>query len=245
MRVSVELVPRQKDTFVQELELVKRNFPAVETINIPDISRYQLRSWQAAELAKPLFSCVIPHLKAIEVEKGGPIPYSDFLNSNNINEVLVVLGDNPHDPLTREDTCTSIDLIKMFKAQMPEIKVYAALDQYRNDLNQECEYARRKIDAGADGFFTQPFFDMESMQLYSEKLKGINVFWGVSPVTSERSKRYWQENNKVVFPPGFIPTMEWNKEFTKRAFEFVKKNDSNIYLMPIKTDILEYLSGVL
>lgn len=245
MRVSVELVPRQKDTFIQELELVKSNFPAVEIINIPDISRYQLRSWQAAELAKPLFSCVIPHLKAIEVIKDAPIPYSDFLTTNNIDEVLVVLGDNPHDPHQIQNTCTSIDLIKMFKVQMPQIKIYAGLDQYRSDLEEEYEYAMQKIDAGADGFFTQPFFDIELMQRYSEKLKGVNVFWGVSPVTSERSKRYWQENNKVVFPSGFAPTMEWNKEFAKRAFDFVKSSDSNIYLMPIKTDILEYLGGVL
>lgn len=52
MRISVELVPRKKNSFLEEIKLVKENFSNVETINIPDIIRYGLRGWQAAGLQR-------------------------------------------------------------------------------------------------------------------------------------------------------------------------------------------------
>ena len=244
-RIAVELVPRRKDTFLKELELVKANFSSVDTINIPDIIRYEITSLESAELARPLFNHVIPHIRAGVVNKDEPIPFKDFLSQNNINEVLVVLGDEPREPSPDFSPCTTIDLIKKFKIEVSGIKVYAGIDQYRSDFNEEYEYIRRKIDAGVDGFFTQPFFDLELMKRYCENLGGIDIFWGVSPAVSERSKNYWETNNNVKFPSDFKPTLEWNRTFAKDALNFVRENDSNIYFMPIKADVVEYLKGII
>jgi methylenetetrahydrofolate reductase (NADPH) len=244
-RISIELVPRVKDTFIKEVELVKRQFLAVDTINIPDILTCEVRSLEGAKLVKPFFERAIPHLRAAAVNKNKPLPFRDFLIDNDIREVLVVVGDAP--PIFRPgfEPCTSLDLIKKFKAEMPEVKVYAGIDQYRRSFETECDYIKEKIDAGAQGFFTQPFFDFKLIEKYAEKLEGIEVFWGLSPVTSEKSKRYWERNNEVIFPSNFVANLEWNKAFAKEVIAFTKEGNSSVYLMPIKIDIVKYLTDLI
>ena len=61
---------------------------------------------------------------------------------------------------------------------------------------------------------------------------------------SERSVNYWETKNNVVFPKNFQPTLEWNINFSRRVLEFVEKKETNIYLMPIKTNLIAYLQGV-
>ncbi|WP_265351665.1 hypothetical protein [Leptospira soteropolitanensis] len=36
-----------------------------------------------------------------------------------------------------------------------------------------------KIDAGADGFLIQPFFDLRLIDIFTEKLRGKNVYIGM------------------------------------------------------------------
>ncbi len=244
-RIAVELVPRRKDTFLNELRLVKDNFPSVDTLNIPDIVRYEISSLESCELAKPLFAHVIPHIRAGVLDKIKPLPFKDFLITNKIDEVLVVLGDEPKLGAGDFSPCTSLDLIKKLKAEVPGIKVYGAIDQYRSNFKEEYDYIKKKLDSGADGFFTQPFFDLEFLKFYSQSLKGIEVFWGVSPAATERSRVYWETNNKVVFPADFEATMSWSRAFAKEALKLIEKENFHIYFMPIKADVIEYLGGII
>ena len=73
----------------------------------------------------------------------------------------------------------------------------------------------------------------------------ILVYWGVTPVTSERSKSYWEMKNNVIFPKGFEATLEWSVDFAKKVKEFADVHGDNLYLMPIKGNLEGYLSGVL
>lgn len=157
----------------------------------------------------------------------------------------MIAGDQPQDMSRRVFRTSSVDLIRAIKKQMPKLKVYAGIDPYRSGIKTELDYAGRKIEAGADGFFTQPFFDLRLMEIYNDLLAGIEVFWGVSPVMSLRSKDYWDNLNNAIFPPDFEPTLEWNRRFAKQALEFAQKTDSNLYFMPIRIDLVEYLSGIL
>lgn len=245
-RISVELVPREKDTFIKEIRLIKENFSSIDTINIPDILRYEIRSLEGCALVNSFFLHKIPHLRAAAINKIEPLPFRDFFKENNINEVLVVLGDRLGEESAGFVSCTSVELIKKFKKEMAQVKVYAAIDQYRSDFKTEYEYVQEKIDAGAQGFFTQPFFDLKYMEVYAKELKNVEVFWGVSPVTTDRSKCYWEKNNKVVFPEDFKPELDWNKKFALSVSDFIKAAACcHIYFMPIKTDIIEYLTGVI
>lgn len=139
----------------------------------------------------------------------------------------------------------SVDVIWKFRKEMPEVKVYAGIDQYRGSMAQELYRIKRKLQAGAAGFFTQPFFDIRYLSVYADMLQGLEVYWGISPVMSARSQSYWERKNHVVFPHAFEPTLDWSIGFAKEVMDFAEREDANVYLMPIKTNLEAYLAGVL
>jgi len=133
--------------------------------------------------------------------------------------VLIVSGDPPQDFSRLVFPTTAIEMIAFIKFHSPATKVYAALDPYRTGIKQEIEYARKKRDAGADGFFTQPFFSIDLMKVYQDLLFNTEVFWGVSPVVGQKSKNYWESTNKAVFPSDYDFTIEGNQKFGRQALE--------------------------
>ncbi len=244
MKISVELIPRDIEHLDHELQLIQAKFPIVNTINIPDLLRFNTRSWEGAVRAKPYYENCIPHIRAIDFNLKEDLNLLPFLNANTITQVLVITGDLPQDMNHHVYPTTSIDLIRRIKQESPHIKVYSAIDPYRNNFKMEYEYMQRKLDAGADGFFTQPFFDLRLMELYVELINNVEVFWGVSPVTTQKSRNYWEAKNHVIFPKNFEPTLEWNISFAREVLAFSKATNSNMYFMPIRVDLQKYLEGV-
>ena len=243
-RVSLELVPHDEAEFRAVIESVIKYKDKIDVINVPDLLRLSIRSWEGAKIAKERFPSVIPHIRAMDIDLRKPLPMKDYLREHNITEVLVIEGDPPQNMLHEIYATESTDVIRKFRAEMPEVTVYAGLDQYRSCMRHEYRRCERKLLAGAAGFFTQPFFDMRYLEIYHDMLESMNVYWGVSPVQSERSANYWKRKNNVIFPKKFEPTLEWSVEFAKNVLEFANKNNENIYLMPIKTDIADYIGGV-
>ena len=80
--------------------------------------------------------------------------------------------------------------------------------------------------------------------MYADMLAGLEVYWGVSPVMTSRSKSYWERKNHVVFPRSFEPTLDWSVEFTREVMAFADQNDASLYVMPIKTNLEAYLAGI-
>ena len=243
--ISIELVPRNEESLLQELQLVREHFPAIETINIPDLLNFDLRSWEGGRLAQQHFPQAIPHLRAIDFDLEKGFSNEKVFGENVFKAVVVITGDQPQDMSRRIYRTSAIELIRALKQARPQLKVYAGIDPYRSGIKAELDYVRQKIDAGADGFFTQPFFDLRLMEIYSDLLSGLDVFWGVSPVTSDRSRDYWENLNNAIFPPDFEPTLDWNRQFARQALEFVERTGSNLYFMPIRVDLVEYLTGIL
>jgi len=196
-------------------------------------------------VAQSYYPTTIPHLRAMDVNPKAPLPMSDCLRHNQMDRVLVVSGDPPGE---RSDNCypvSCIDLVQRFKREMPNLKVYAALDPYRQSFHEEQAYLQEKLDAGVDGFFTQPFFDLRLMDIYADLMESVEVFWGVSPVLTERSYQYWIKRNHAIFPTDFEPTLEWNQDFARTALSFAQERNSHVYFMPIRVDIAEYLENIL
>ncbi len=243
--ISIELVPRDLQTLSQEMQLVREKFPCIDTINIPDLLKFDLRSWAACCQAQRYFSHTIPHLRAIDFDLRQPFPLTELFHQNSIDTVLVILGDQPQDMSRRVYRTSSVELIRRLRQDLPELKIYAGIDPYRSGIKDELDYVKRKQDAGADGFFTQPFFDMRLMEIYSDLLEGTEIYWGISPVMSARSKDYWDNLNNAIFPPDFTPTLEWNRAFARQALAFSRQTDANLYFMPIRVDIEQYLTGLL
>jgi len=244
-KISIELVPRDHETLKQEMQLVQNNFPNIDIINIPDLLKFPLRSWDACIQAKEFFVHTIPHLRAIDFDLSKPFPLVEKFRANGIDSVLVIAGDQPQDMSRRVFRTTSVELIRALKAQMPELKVYAGIDPYRSGIKTELDYVKRKLDAGAEGFFTQPFFDLRLMEIYHDLLSEVETYWGISPVMSVRSKDYWDNLNNAIFPPDFEPTLEWNRNLAKQAMAFAGQTGASIYFMPIRIDLVEYLEGIL
>ena len=255
-RISVELIPRSFESLEEEAILIKEKFPQVDTINIPDLLRFDIRSYDAAALASKHFPYSVPHIRAMDYDTEGNFEGAvmELLNvqatvqKNSLPALLIIRGDKPKDPSKKTFNTNSTELISFFKNNLPGIKIFAAIDPYRSDMDKELRYAREKVNAGAEGFFTQPFFDMDLMEKYYKALQKetphAEIFWGVSPVTTEHSKQYWEKLNHVKFNGNFDLSFEGNISFAKEALNFVKEKKSNIYFMPIKVPLEEYLTGV-
>lgn len=247
MRVAVELVPRDTESLARQLDEV-RSLDAVDAVNVPDLAHFRWRAWEAAlyvnERHPQRWRCV-PHVRAMDVELDTPWQPLTPLTAAGVDELLVVTGDAPSDMAHRVTGATAIEVIRALKASRPDLKVYAALDPYRAGFAAELDYAHRKLEAGADGFFTQPFFDLRLMAVWRELLPGVKVFWGVTSVTSERSQRYWLTRNRAVFPDGFEPTLAWHRSFAADALEFAARHDADIYFMPIRVSIHDWLGELL
>jgi methylenetetrahydrofolate reductase (NADPH) len=224
---------------------VLATLPGVDVFNIPDLMRLPLRSWEACAVTRPLLPAGIPHIRAIDIPPGGALPMADALAASGITEVLVVRGDPPHDLSHQTWPHTSEDIIRRIKRHHPELRVYAAFDPYRLGLRDELTGVARKRDAGADGFFTQPLFDLRLLEMCMEMLASETVYWGIAPVLGARSKAYWETTNRVVFPADFAPEMGWNKSFARAALRMIRARGGNAYLMPIRVDLAAYFAGFL
>jgi methylenetetrahydrofolate reductase (NADPH) len=244
MRISVELVPRSEAELLAHAKTVRRAFPEANAFNVPDLPQFALRSWDACAMLKSVLPSSIPHVRAMDIAPGEEVPLAHTIVNGGLNEVLVIRGDTPRDLSQRTYTNTSAEIIRRLKRYHPTLKVFAAFDPYRQGLRDELDAVARKLDAGADGFFTQPIFDLRLLEITAQMLEDQTVFWGLSPVVGARSRTYWETTNKVVFPKGFVASLAWNQAFAASALRMVHELQANVYFMPIRVDLEQYLSAL-
>jgi methylenetetrahydrofolate reductase (NADPH) len=243
-RISIELVPRSLESLDDDLRVVCQRLPAIRTTNIPDLLRFELRSWDACARARQSLARAIPHVRAMDFAEKQAGELAGRLRERGLAEVLIVRGDMPQDMGRRVHATSSAEFIRALKAVDPEIRVYAVFDPYRCGLREELEGVQEKLAAGADGFFTQPIFDLRFMDVCADQLVGVDVYWGLSPVVRAASRRYWEVKNRAFFPASFEPTLEWNRELAARCVAWARERDQGLYFMPIKVDIAAYLEGI-
>ncbi|MCP5559112.1 MAG: methylenetetrahydrofolate reductase [Verrucomicrobiaceae bacterium] len=241
--ISIELVPRSATALEEECLAIKARFPDLQVANIPDILRMPIRSWEACRIAKRYFQRVIPHLRAIDFCLSDVGKIEEAIAG--FDEVLVVSGDPPRDFSRRTYPTTSVDLIAFIKRRFPHMRVYAGLDPYRSGPRAELRYLKRKREAGADAFFTQPFFCLHLLEAYRSMLSGDEVFWGISPVLSEKSRGYWETTNQAIFAEDYQHTMEFNQSFARSFLDRLSGDRTHVYFMPVRTDTVTYLEGIL
>jgi 5,10-methylenetetrahydrofolate reductase len=241
----LELVPRNCEVLERELQLVREIFPTITTINIPDLLQFELRSWDACRVVQKYLPRSIPHLRAIDFDLKTDWPCLQTIRDTGCPALLAITGDPPQDMLHRTFRTPVTDFIARLKQQLPGVKIYAGLDPYRSGIKEELDYVHAKLQAGADGLFTQPFFDLRFMEIWADLLEGIDIYWGIAPVLTEKSQAYWENKNDAYFPPGFAPTLDWNREFARQALQFAARRNASSYIMPIRADIRNYLTGII
>jgi methylenetetrahydrofolate reductase (NADPH) len=227
----------------EECLAVKASLPVLDVANIPDILRMPLRSWEACRIAKRYFRRVIPHLRAIDfcLTKAADIEEAIA----GFDEVLIISGDPPRDFSRLTYPTTTVEMIAFVKQRFPHMRVYAGVDPYRRGPRAELDYLKRKIEAGADAFFTQPFFCLHLLDAYISMLSSYEVFWGISPVLSDKSRSYWEATNQAIFAADYRHTMEFNQTFARAFLSRLSGDHSHAYFMPIRINTVTYLKGIL
>ncbi len=242
MRTSLEVVPRSVAELDAATTLIATRYPRIDTVNVPDVANCELQCIDAADHIRHRIAHRIPHLRACDFDARSATELIGRLAASGIDEVIVVAGDRRADASAHTGMEPSA-LIHFLATHAPSVAMYAALDPHRYRL--DAELARNiedKLAAGADGFFTQPLFDLHDLDRCAALLGDATTFWGVSPVVSARSQRYWQRVNRVQFPAGFVPSLNWSQAFALRFLSEVAQRGGNAYLMPIKVDIERYLA---
>lgn len=243
MKISFEIVPRSAEAFIRQYEFVLSLGERIDMINVPDIQRFNLRSWELVNQIDQQRHIFVPHFRAIDFAiRNGTI--FQIIEHYQLSHVLLISGDPP-EGINRQFYSTNVvDLIGAVKQRFPAIKIYAGFDPHRHGIQDEYNYIMRKVEAGASAFFSQPFFDTRMIEIYAEHLQGLETFIGISPITTASSKQYWEVKNKVKFPAGFQAEYDWNVKFANRALEIARNFDLNIYFMPIRIDLEKYFAGI-
>jgi methylenetetrahydrofolate reductase (NADPH) len=242
--VYLELVPSAAPEWEHMVSETMADYPFLSGINIPDILRVSVRSPAAALRLANIGISAIPHIRAMDRDIPTSLQLIGELIAGGVTAVLIVSGDAPQNPSALCFEVSAEMLISAVKAQYPALTVYAALDPYRQSIRGELAYCKRKQEAGADGFFSQPFFDPRLAEIYLEQLHNTAVFLGIAPVITDNSVRYWMTTNHVVFPPQFSLTLEDNATLSRELMALATRYGQHAYLMPIKVPIRSYLDAV-
>lgn len=243
MNISFEIVPRSLEAFDQQYAFVQTLDDGINIINVPDIQRFDTRSWEVATRIDRCKYRFIPHFRAIDfrIESGD---LYRIIEQYRLDSVLLVSGDPPEGLKRAYYNTDVVDLIRGVRQRFPALNIYAGFDPHRSGVQEECDYIQRKADAGATGFFSQPFYDSRMIDIYAEHMQGLETYIGISPITSQASMNYWEVKNKVKFPKTFRPDYDWNVEFANRVIAAAAANGWHVYFMPIRIDLQRYFAGI-
>ena len=133
-RISVELIPRDRNHIINDMKQVKECFPIADSINIPDLMRFSLRSWNAFQITSSYYTRSIPHIRAIDINPDLPLPGHDI---NNLQEILVIQGDPPSDFNKHTYPNSTESILRRYRRELPNLKLYAAFDPYRRSPKEE------------------------------------------------------------------------------------------------------------
>lgn len=243
VRISVELVPRNPTQLLAEARCLAARYLQIDTVNLPDATRCELDSLAAAALLHGVTSHRIPHVRARDYSAGTAPALVERLHRAEVSEAIVIAGDARGEPLIR-GALTPVELIRFLRTHAPALRTYAALDPHRLTGAMLAANLDAKLAAGVTGFFSQPLYDLGDLDRCAPLVRDAPVFWGLSPVTSVRTQRYWERVNLVRFPTGFEPTLDWSHAFGQRAMREIAARGHHLYLMPIKVDVTSYLDGL-
>lgn len=152
-----------------------------------DISSYIQNKYDLTSLA---------HITCISSTKDETDSLLRSLKDKNITNVMALRGDYPVDPNIKIPTdrfMNSVELISHIK-ETTDFSIGAACYPEKHpdakNLDSDIDFLKRKMDAGADFFTTQMFFDNEAFYDFYDKTekKGINlpIVAGIMPILNKR-----------------------------------------------------------
>lgn len=204
--IAVELAPpadADDEKLLEAAHILQKS--DVDVLTFPDSpsGRTRIDSVLMAEkVRRETGMCVMPHICCRD--KNAIAMRSLFLGAhiNDINNMLIITGD-PVPSMVRETVKAvfnfdSVGLMNIAKDMNEESfgsspLVYGgAINQGRRNLEVEIKRVKRKMDAGAKFFFTQPIFSKEAAERV-RKIKeetGARILCGIMPLISRRNAMF-------------------------------------------------------
>ncbi len=180
---------------------------------------------------------VMPHLTSIGAQAGSIKNILDEYKEKGIENIMALRGDPPQgeeagdfNPASR-DFSYARDLVKFIKKYNHfciGIAVYPEGHIETSSLEQDIEYAKEKIDAGADFAVTQMFFDNSYYYALLDRMekKGISlpVLPGILPLTDVAKVKQFSSICRTTIPGKIEETMTrfagWPREMEKAGIDF-------------------------
>lgn len=204
--IAVELAPpanADDEKLLEAAHILQKS--KVDVLTFPDSpsGRTRIDSVLMAEKVRhETGMCVMPHICCRD--KNAIAMRSLFLGAhiNNINNMLIITGD-PIPSMVRETVKAvfnfdSVGLMNIAKDMNEESfadspLVYGgAINQGRRNLDIEIKRVQRKMEAGAEFFFTQPVFskeDADRVRRIKEET-GARILCGIMPLISRRNAMF-------------------------------------------------------
>jgi methylenetetrahydrofolate reductase (NADPH) len=243
--IALELVPNSFEGLSADSSFAIRKFPVVRSINIPEMRSKTIKAHHAADHLLRQGIDAIPHFRTIDRTYEELESLIEPLIALGLKSVLLITGDPIKEPGFVASGMTPVNATPRLKKRFPGLKVYAGFDPYRQGFRAELNYCKQKLEAGVDGFFTQPFFSEALLEAWLEQLSQTEVWVGVSPVTTASFKAYWENVNQVVFPKDFGIDLASNCQNERKLFGIARKHGQKAYLMPVTVNTQEYLPALL
>lgn len=193
---------------------------SVDAVTFPDSPSGRTRAdsvLMAEKVRMETGLCVMPHICCRD--KNAIAIRSTILGAklNNINNFLCLTGD-PVPVLYRQTTKSvfNFDSVGMMKIlqEMNDEELKAApvtyggvINHNRQNIDIETERIRKKADAGASFFMTQPVFSKEQADIVRKMKKetGATILVGIMPLVSKRNALFMKnEMAGVVIPDEII-----------------------------------------
>jgi len=276
--ITTELGGTNGTDIGKSLEDVKSYLP-IDALNVIDSASARLRinPFALAHIIQSEFPEleVIPHLTCRDRSILGL--QSDLLGAHalGIKYVLATTGDPPKEGPYKDSKAvyniTSVELIKMISNlnqgldyNSGQIKgntdffISAVTSPGAPNLDSVIERMKKKIEAGAHFFQTQPMYDVEKTKLFFNRVEvlGLPILLGIMPLKSLKMAQYMNEKVAgIEISEEVMGKIKAGVKGTEIAKEFIKeiyglKGLSGIHIMALgdvkaTNEIIEYVKTLL
>jgi len=207
---------------------------AVDVVTFPDSPSGRTRVdsvLMATKVMKETGMCVMPHLCCRD--KNAIAIRSLLLGAqvNGIHNFLIVTGD-PVPTLIRQSVKSvfnfdSVGFMKIIKDMNEEqfakepLCYGGAVNYNRRNLSVERDRMKKKTEAGASFFFTQPLFckeDVEKVKWLKEETPGAKVLCGIMPLVSRKNALFMKNEMVGIHIPDEV-IERYGEDMTRRQGE--------------------------
>jgi methylenetetrahydrofolate reductase (NADPH) len=222
--LSFEIFPPKKDspieTIYTTIDGLKHLNPDFISVTYGAGGSSKDRTVEIASLIKHKYGIeALAHLTCISSTKDEIEHILSTLKNNNLKNILALRGDLPQDknfkfptPLHYHYAKNLVSQIKQKNCFSISAACYPEGHIECNNMAQDIEYLKEKVDAGVDLLITQLFFDNEHLYDFMDKIRkariNVPVTAGIMPLLSKKQIERCLSFSKATLPKKFTRILE-------------------------------------